>query len=214
MTILQIQQALNNRPMGFFTNKTTKLVEKITPFSLIYGKSSGGISIYGEIKTSKETVSSSSLSGREMIDQSKRIKGNFTYLWNRLVESQFKLVQGHWNTSLSRPNYPRKGEICLYFPQRYSKHPGSSKLYFVALVTEVHFGRTIPDYKTGNNYKPREMSHSNDFPTSVSLQYVHKNTIKTCRKPIRFLQPLDLYNWGSQGNQGNEKTLAAQNYIL
>jgi len=203
LTILQIQQALNNRPLGFFTNKTTKLVEKITPFSLVYGRPSGGISIYGEIKTSRETVSSSSLSGREMIDQSLKIKKNFTYLWNRLVESQFKLVQGHWNSSILPPNYPRKGELCLYFPQRYSKHPGSSKLYFVALVTEVHFGRTIPDYKTGNKYLTlRHMNTSNDFPTSVSLQYVHKNTIKTCKKPIRFLQPLDLYNWGSE-NQGN-----------
>ena len=115
-----------------------------------------------------------------MIDQNKRSKGNFTYLWNRLTESQFKLIQPHWNTSTSAPNYPRKGEICLYFPQRYSKHPGASKLYFVALVTEVHFGRTIPDYKTGNNYKTR-MNTSNDFPTSVSLQYVQKNTIKTCK---------------------------------
>jgi len=76
-------------------------------------------------------------------------------------------------------------------------------LYFVALVTELHFGRSIPDYKNGNNYKPRMIP--NDFPTSVTLQYVHKNTIKTCKKPLRFLQPLDLWNFGSENpkNQGN-----------
>ena len=50
------------------------------------------------------------------------------------------------------------------------------------------------------------MNIPNDFPTSVTLQYVHKNTIKTCKKPIRFLQPLDLWNWGSEGNHGNKKT--------
>ena len=45
----------------------------------------------------------------------------------------------------------------------------------------------------------------NDFPTSVTLQYVHKNTIKTCKKPLRFLQPLNLWNFGEE-NQGNGKT--------
>ena len=52
------------------------------------------------------------------------------------------------------------------------------------------------------------MNTSNDFPTSVSLQYVQNNTIKTCRKPIRFLQPLDLWNWGSEGRE-KTKTLMA-----
>ena len=38
LIILQIQQALNNRPIGFYTDKKTKIVQKITPFSLVYGK--------------------------------------------------------------------------------------------------------------------------------------------------------------------------------
>ena len=146
------------------------------------------------------------------MDQSVRVKSNFTFIWNKIVEGQFKLVENHWDTSLNPPNHPNVGEVVLYFPQKYSKNPGASKLYFIALVTELNYGRSIPDYRQRNDYKPRRVP--NDFPTSLTLQYVHKNTVKSTKKPLRFCQALDLINYGKENpEKTNKKTLNQPNKV-
>ena len=73
----------------------------------------------------------------------------------------------------------------------------------------MNFGRTIPDYKTKNDYRGRTSSN-NDYPTSVNLQYIQNGTIKQCRNPVRFLQPMNSLNWGTEGEKMKEKALSAK----
>ena len=54
LTLSQIAQALNRRPLGIYTDSTTKIVGKITSYLPFFGKHPVDISVYGDLHFPKK----------------------------------------------------------------------------------------------------------------------------------------------------------------
>ena len=84
----------------------------------MYGRDPGSLSAYTSdlMGPSRVAHQPRSPGAKALAQQSLRVGKAFRSLWNKFTLNNFKVLERHWNANTGPNNFPKVGELCLYYP--------------------------------------------------------------------------------------------------